>query len=213
LSALSSLHRTTAPCHVYAGLSQRVGLLIQSETKSQRWAHGKEEATRLLDALPTHQKQLTRFVLATRLRQANVLGLKWSDVDMDRRTAWVHADDAKGGEAIGVPLNDEAVAVLREELGKHPLRVFTFEGKPLGRANTKAWRNALKRAGIRNFRWHDLRCLAAVSDRPRSTHSNGMDPTSPKRHLGAKLDVRGSRKLPLKHFQSPHRCVILTKDV
>jgi integrase len=72
------------------------------------------------------------------LRQANVLGLKWSDVDMDRRTAWVHADEAKGGEAIGVPLNDEAVAVLREELGKYPLRVFTFKGKPLGQANTRA---------------------------------------------------------------------------
>jgi integrase len=126
-----------------------------------RWLN-KQEATRLLDALPTHQKQLTRFALATGLRRANVLGLKWSDVDMDRRTAWVHADEAKGGEAIGVPLNDEAVAVLREELGKHPLRVFTFKGKPLGQANTRAWRNALKRAGIRNFRWHDLRHVWAT---------------------------------------------------
>jgi integrase len=126
-----------------------------------RWLN-KEEATRLLDALPTHQKQLTRFALATGLRQANVLGLKWSEVDMDRRTAWVHADEAKGGEAIGVPLNDEAVAVLREELGKHPLRVFTFKGKPLGQANTRAWRNALKRAGIRDFRWHDLRHVWAT---------------------------------------------------
>jgi integrase len=91
-----------------------------------------------------------------------VLGLKWSDVDMERRTAWVHADEAKGGEAIGVPLNDEAVAVLREELGKHPLRVFTFKGRPLGQANTRAWRNALKRAGIKNFRWHDLRHVWAT---------------------------------------------------
>ena len=103
-----------------------------------RWLT-KQEATRLLDALPTHQKQLTRFALATGLRQANVLALKWPDVDIERRTAWVHADEAKGGEAIGVPLNDEAVAVLREELGKHPLRVFTFNGRPLGQANTRAW--------------------------------------------------------------------------
>jgi integrase len=126
-----------------------------------RWLN-KEEATRLLDALPTHQKQLMRFALATGLRQANVLGLKWPDVDMERRTAWVHADEAKGGEAIGVPLNDEALAVLREELGKHPLRVFTFKGRPLEQANTRAWRNALKRAGIKNFRWHDLRHVWAT---------------------------------------------------
>ena len=93
-----------------------------------RWLN-KEEATRLLDALPTHQRQLTRFALATGLRQANVLGLKWSDVDMDRRTAWVHADEAKGGEAIGVPLNDEAMAVLREEKGKHPRARVHLQGQ------------------------------------------------------------------------------------
>jgi integrase len=126
-----------------------------------RWLN-KEEATRLLNALPTHQKQLVRFALATGLRQANVLGLEWSDVDLERRTAWVHADEAKGGEAIGVPLNDEAMAVLREELGKHWLRVFTYKGRPLGQANTRAWRNALKRAGIKNFRWHDLRHVWAT---------------------------------------------------
>jgi len=56
---------------------------------------------------------------------------------MERHTAWVHADEAKGGDAIDVPLNDEPVAVLREELGKHPLRVFTFKGRPLGQANTR----------------------------------------------------------------------------
>ena len=63
-----------------------------------------------MDALPTHQRQLTRFALATGLEQANVLALQWSAVDLARRTAWVHADEAKGGEAIGVPLNDDAIA-------------------------------------------------------------------------------------------------------
>ena len=122
----------------------------------------REEATRLLAALAPHQRQLMRFALATGLRQSNVLHLKWSQVDFERRTAWIHADEAKAREAIGVPLNGEAMAVLRDERGKHPTSVFTFHRRPLKSMNTKAWKKGLKRAGIENFRWHDLRHVWAT---------------------------------------------------
>jgi len=49
------------------------------------------------------------------------------------------------------------MAVLMRQQGKHEKNVFTFRGNPLGSANTRAWRKALKRAEITNFRWHDLR--------------------------------------------------------
>ena len=126
-----------------------------------RWLT-KEEVIRLLNALPPHQRQLARFALATGLRQANVRDLQWAAVDLGRRTAWVHGDEAKGGEAIGVPLNGDAMAVLNEEKGKHPHRVFTYKGRPIGQVNTRSWRNALQRAGIKNFRWHDLRHVWAT---------------------------------------------------
>lgn len=117
----------------------------------------REEATRLLVELPEHLRSMARFALATGLRQSNITGLRWSNVDLERGMAWVDATEAKAKRAIPVPLNAEAMQVVREQCGKHPERVFTFRGKPQTQVSTKAWWNALKRAGIENFRWHDLR--------------------------------------------------------
>ncbi len=78
-------------------------------------------------------------------------------MDLARRTAWIHPDQAKARKAIAVPLSAAAVVVIREQIGKHSTRVFSFRGKPVRQVNTKAWRSALQRVGIENFRWHDLR--------------------------------------------------------
>jgi hypothetical protein len=59
-----------------------------------------------------------------------------------------HSLGRRNGKPIAVPLNATALEVLRRQLGKHRERVFTYAGKPLATANTRAWRKALKRAGI-----------------------------------------------------------------
>jgi integrase-like protein len=56
-----------------------------------------------------------------------------------------------------VPLNDMALQVVRSQVGRHPVRVFTYEGKPIRQVSTAAWYKALARAGVGDFRWHDLR--------------------------------------------------------
>lgn len=133
----------------------KVRMFKQSPGRIRWLTH--EQAAALIKELPAHQAPLMRFALATGLRKANVLGLKWSQVDMARRTAWIHADQAKARRAIAVPLNEEAMSVLQGELGKSREHVFTYNGAPIKQVNTKAWQKALKRAGISNFRWHDLR--------------------------------------------------------
>ena len=130
--------------------------LLPEPLKRVRWLNP-NEVNRLLNELPPHLEAMARFTLATGLRETNVTGLQWSQLDMARRCAWVNADEAKGKKSIAVPLNDEACAIIKAQIGVHNVNVFTYEGKPVTRANNHAWRKALKRAGIKDFRWHDLR--------------------------------------------------------
>jgi integrase len=69
----------------------------------------------------------------------------------------VHGEEAKNGDDLHVSLNDLAIEVLQRQRGKHLEHVFTYRGKPIRWPNTRGWRAALVRAGIDNFRWHDLR--------------------------------------------------------
>ncbi|MBU2846077.1 site-specific integrase [Acidithiobacillus ferriphilus] len=116
-----------------------------------------EEAQRLLLELPAHLRDMAEFSLATGLRQANVKELEWSQINLFRGVAWIHPDQAKARKAIGVNLTPSAIAVLRRRLGEHHRYVFTYKDHPVTQVSGKAWWNALKRAGIENFRWHDLR--------------------------------------------------------
>jgi integrase len=104
---------------------------------------------------------MVRFALLTGLRDTNITGLEWSRVDLVRKIAWIEAVDTKTDVPYHVPLNSEAVEVLRECLGHHEKWVFTFERGGIKdrvlRINNTAWDNALERAGIENFRVHDLR--------------------------------------------------------
>jgi integrase len=116
-----------------------------------------KQAIRLLAELPPHLAAMAAFSLATGLRRANVTGLRWEQIDMKRRIAWFDGEDMKNGNPQAVPLNDDAMRVLISRHGAHPVYVFTYKGKKIIQASTAAWYKALARAGIHDFRWHDLR--------------------------------------------------------
>ena len=131
-------------------------LLYREPSRRVRWLTP-EQVRILLDNLPLHQRYAVIFALATGLRHANVAALRWEQFNLQRRTAWFFADQVKNGEELLVSLNDTALDVLRCCTGQHHEFVFSYKNKPVKRLNTKAWYDAKRRAGIENFRWHDLR--------------------------------------------------------
>jgi integrase len=135
--------------------------LLKEPTRRIRFLT-QDQAAMLLKELPQHLRDMAAFALATGLRAANITGLCWDEVDMERKQAWVHPDQAKARRAIAVPLNDAALEVLERQKGNHFVKVVTYEGEPVKQVSTKAWYKALKRACIENFRFHDLRhCWAS----------------------------------------------------
>ncbi len=126
------------------------------ENKRIRWLT-KQEANQLLKELPPHLHEMASFTLATGLRESNVTQLKWEQIDLTKKHALIHADESKSKRPIPVPLNKQAISILKMQLGKNQIYVFTYQGKPVTRCNNHAWQKALKRAGINDFRWHDLR--------------------------------------------------------
>lgn len=199
----------------------------QQKRSGARWTVlTPEQVGGLFAQLPEHLLAIARFAMATGLRDANVRGLKWENVDLGQRIARVWPDQAKGGALIAVPLNDAAVAVLRACLGQHPTHVFTYPkvGKgglvlwrrPIGkRSNNTAWRAARDRAGLPGLRFHDLRHTWAT------WHAQAGTPELVLQKLGGWQDLRmvsayahlvasglhehaGAIKLPEPTYNFPH---------
>jgi len=95
---------------------------------------------------------IVEFALETAMRQGEILSLRWEDVLLDRHI--VIARDTKNGEDRAIPLTARAEEILRStpRTDEDP-RVF-----PMGRQTlASAWQAAVKRAGIEDLRFHDLR--------------------------------------------------------
>jgi integrase len=119
-----------------------------------------EEVFKLLTALePTGRRSLwtkpaVQLALATAMRRGELLSLRWEQVDLQNRTAFL--SDTKNGESRTVPLSTAAVQVLAA-LPRHisgvviPVKFFTLDA---------AFKRARKRAGLDDVRFHDLRRTA-----------------------------------------------------
>jgi integrase len=130
--------------------------MFQVEKGEPRWLT-RGQFDKLAKALPPHLADMAKFTVATGLRMRNVTHLTWDRVDMKRRHVWIPGSRAKAGKPIPVPLNSDAIEILKLWQGKHETRVFVFRGRPVDDANGAAFKAAAASVGLSGLRWHDLR--------------------------------------------------------
>jgi integrase len=113
------------------------------------------EEAKLLDSAAPHMRQLIIGALDSGMRRGELLTQLMEHVDLNRRVLLVTHSKTAGGEAREIPLTARLAEVLSARDQPEGL-VFTFKGRPIHKIKT-AWKAAVRRAGIRYFRFHDLR--------------------------------------------------------
>ena len=115
---------------------------------------------RFFKAVSEDQNEVARdyilISLLTGARQANVLAMRWEQVNFDRAT-WT-IPETKTGDSHTVPLVAEASKILK---ARHvDLNPWVFPGNSKSghfEDPKKSWRRILERADIKDLRMHDLR--------------------------------------------------------
>lgn len=111
-----------------------------------------DEARRLIDVMAPRTALAVEWSLSTATRKFETFGLVWDDVHLEAGNAIV---TAKGGRRHTVWLSEQAMDVLSrcERRGR-----YVFDK----RNARKAFEAAVKKSGLVDFRWHDLRHTAAT---------------------------------------------------
>ena len=117
----------------------------------------KDKIGQLVKACSDHLRPIVITALNTGMRKREILDLKWSDIDLYRKTIYIIR--SKGGRQREVPINSvlyQTLCFLGEKEGVSSYVFASRGGRPYGNI-TKSFKSALKGAGIKNFRFHDLR--------------------------------------------------------
>ena len=100
---------------------------------------------------------LVELALETAMRRGELLSLRWEYVDLTRRVAYLPM--TKNGDSRSVPLSTGAVKILQSLPRNLDGQVFPIEAQTVAAAFMKA----VKRAGVKDFHFHDLRHTAITN--------------------------------------------------
>jgi integrase len=147
-------------------LSQVPEIDMPKKPEGRRRFLDETEIGRLLEACRESRNPyltaITTLALNTGMRKAEILGLEWARVDLS--TSRLTLYKTKSGKPRGIPINRavyDALVALEPEQARRAGLVFTRrDGAAWGQIRS-AFAKALERAGIKGFRFHDLRHTAA----------------------------------------------------
>ncbi|PCJ95133.1 MAG: integrase [Zetaproteobacteria bacterium] len=109
-----------------------------------------------------HLYNIVVLALSTGARKMEIIGLRWQDIDFERELIILHK--TKNDERRVIPLQGLALELLQEHSKVRNLHcdfVFPSKKKCQPIDIRTAWENALINAGVKDFRFHDLRHSAA----------------------------------------------------
>jgi len=132
------------------------------ESKGRDRILSKEECEKLLNACRQSNSPFlfTAVILAisTGMRQGEILKLTWDNVNIEEGI--ISLRETKNGYPRSIPLVGSALNEIKKIFqNRNPHNPFVFPSKKrFGEISIrKPWEAALKKAGIENFRFHDLR--------------------------------------------------------
>ena len=129
-----------------------------------------EEYNSLLAHCPPHIKPIVKLGYHTGMRQGEILGLVWGKIDFKEKRIKLRPEDTKTNEGRKVYLNREVIEMLQAmPRGLPEVHVFTRNGKPINSIR-EGFESTLKRAGIEDFTFHDLRHTYVTNKRREGFH-------------------------------------------
>ncbi len=131
-------------------------LKMARERRTRRQVLSVAEEQLLLAAATDHLRAMTIMALDTGMRRGEITAQCWEDIDFSRKLLFVTRSKTPEGESREIPLTGRLNELLLESRETGPGLIIGFRGKPV-RIVKRAWQGALRRAGLRHIRFHDLR--------------------------------------------------------
>jgi integrase len=130
--------------------------LLEENNRRLRYLSA-EECQKLLTECGPHLKPIVTVALNTGMRKGEILGLTWDSVDL--KHGFILLEKTKNGERREIPINATVRATLTRTRSRLDVKHVFYDAetcKPYGDVK-KGFNAAVRRAGLRDFHFHDLR--------------------------------------------------------